>query len=69
MITNQTSASQLQFPACLPSAGPSASPHLMEIDVGPWHRISVLFCPVLGETAECGKVWYWRPESMARLPA
>lgn len=59
--------SELRTPSSLPTAGPTATPHLVEIDVAPWQRISVLFCSVQGETAECGKVWYWRPESMGRL--
>ena len=69
MPTLTAPPSLLQIPSSLPTAGPSATPHLIEIDVAPWHRISVLFCSVQGESEEYGKIWYWRPESMARVSA
>jgi hypothetical protein len=59
----------LQSQSSLPGAGPGAKPQLVEIDVAPWHRISVLFRAVQGESEGNGKVWYWRPDAMTRLRA
>jgi hypothetical protein len=69
MPVSTTPPAPLQAPSSLPAAGPTAPPHLIEIDVAPWHRISVLYRSVQGESEESGKVWYWRPEAMARLAA
>jgi hypothetical protein len=52
----------------LPVAGPGAQPHLIEIDVAPWHTISVLFRAAKASRAEeAGTIWYWSPGSMSRV--
>lgn len=55
-------------PPELPPAGPTAKPHIVEILVAPWHRISVMFRSVHTHKAgETGSIWYWRPMSAIRL--
>lgn len=54
----------------LPTAGPTALPQLIEIDVAPWRRIAVLFRSVKAERGEeSGTIWYWRPETAALAAA
>ena len=65
-----TSATPQSFeaPTSLPVAGPNAKPQLVEIDVGPWQRISVQFRAVHARrNEEAGSIWYWRPDAMTRL--
>ena len=68
---SMTSATSQPFAATgssLPPAGPTATPQLVEIDVGPWRRISVLFrATQVAKSEESGSIWYWRPDEMACL--
>ena len=52
----------------MPPAGPTAKPHIAEILVAPWNRISVMFRSVHAKkTGETGSIWYWRPMSPFRM--
>jgi len=52
----------------MPPAGPTAKPHIAEILVAPWNRISVMFRSVHAQkTGETGSIWYWRPMSAFRM--
>lgn len=52
----------------LPIAGPQSVPQTVEIDVGPWQRISVRFQAVkVSLSDEVGSVWYWQPGTVRRL--
>ena len=52
----------------LPPAGPGVEPQLVEVLVGPWSRISVLFRAThVDRSQETGATWYWRPETVVRL--
>jgi hypothetical protein len=61
-------AGEYEPTAGLPIAGPGAQPHLIEIDVAPWHTVSVLFRAAKASRAEeAGTIWYWSPGAMSRV--
>jgi hypothetical protein len=67
-MTPAPSPVSLDVPASLPSAGPGASPQLIEIDVAPWQRIAVMFRASQAiRNDESGTIWYWRPDTVTRL--
>jgi hypothetical protein len=67
-MTSSTAYVPLSIPSPLPTAGPGASPQLIEIDVAPWQRIAVLFrASQAARNDESGTIWYWRPDSVARV--